>query len=56
MDKGAIVREGLRLKLNYGDSWTCYKGGDHPCGVCGSCTERAEAFAVNEVADPLVKA
>ena len=53
MDKGQILAEGLRLGLDYSQTWTCYNGREHACGRCGSCVERLEAFAANGVTDPL---
>ncbi|OAN88325.1 7-cyano-7-deazaguanine synthase QueC [Marinobacter sp. EhC06] len=53
MDKGQILAEGLRLGLDYSQTWTCYNGRGQACGRCGSCVERLEAFAVNGVTDPL---
>ncbi|MBW7471853.1 7-cyano-7-deazaguanine synthase QueC [Marinobacter sp. M216] len=53
MDKGRILAEGLRLGLDYGQTWTCYNGRERACGRCGSCVERLEAFAANGVQDPL---
>lgn len=57
--KSAILTHGLgalHIPLAaYGNTWTCYEGGEHPCGKCGSCTERAESFADNAVADPLIE-
>ncbi len=35
---------GLTPPVNYTQTWTCYKGEDRPCGKCGACQERAEAF------------
>lgn len=52
IDKGGILRRGLGLGLDYTDTWSCYEGGDEPCGKCGACVERCEAFASNNVADP----
>ena len=46
---------GLRLKWSkvpYELTWSCYEGGDKPCGVCGTCRDRAEAFRANGVLDP----
>jgi 7-cyano-7-deazaguanine synthase len=54
MDKGDILIKGLAMGLDYSKTWTCYKGGEYPCGVCGSCTERQEAFAKAGVPDPLL--
>jgi 7-cyano-7-deazaguanine synthase len=51
--KADILREGLQLHVNYADTWTCYKGGKKPCGKCGSCVERLEAFTLNNTKDPL---
>lgn len=44
MDKGDIAKIGKRVRLPYDLTWTCYKGGETPCGVCGSCDERKKAF------------
>lgn len=53
MDKSQILAEGLRLNLDYSQTWTCYNGRDRACGVCGSCVERREAFATHGLSDPL---
>lgn len=50
--KADIVRTGLQLKVPYQYTWSCYEGGDIPCGVCGTCRDRAAAFEANGVADP----
>lgn len=52
-DKGEILAEGLKLGLDYSQTWTCYNGRDKACGRCGSCVERLEAFASQGVTDPL---
>ena len=52
-DKAVILSVGFALDVNYAATWTCYVGSDQPCGECGSCTERAEAFAEVERDDPL---
>ena len=53
MTKGDIVKLGLGLDVEYSDTWTCYKGDEISCGVCGSCTERLEAFREAGACDPL---
>lgn len=44
LTKAEIVRHGMKLGINYDETWSCYKGGDKPCGVCGTCREREEAL------------
>lgn len=55
MTKGEVCRRGTDLGVPYEDTWTCYVGGEKPCGRCGSCTERAEAFGFAGVEDPLLR-
>ena len=42
--KRQIYQEALRLGVNIDATWSCYKGGDVPCGVCGACSARFEAM------------
>ena len=54
MTKADIVREGARLGLDMGLSWSCYDpqpDGRH-CGACDSCRLRHKGFADAGVADP----
>lgn len=53
--KKDVVREGLRLHVPYQLTWSCYEGGDKPCGKCGTCLDRAAAFAANGVKDPALE-
>ena len=53
MDKGKIIARGKTIGVDYSHTWTCYKGLEKACGVCGSCQERLEGFAQNDMADPL---
>lgn len=43
--KGDIARRGKELGIDYTKTWSCYKGGEHHCGKCGTCVERKEALA-----------
>jgi 7-cyano-7-deazaguanine synthase len=52
MSKAEIVALGAALFVPYADTWSCYKGGDAHCGVCGTCVERREAFKLAGVVDP----
>lgn len=52
--KADIAKIGAELGVPYGDTWSCYEGGEVHCGLCGTCTERKEAFELAGVADPTV--
>ena len=54
MTKADIVREGARLGLDMGLSWSCYDpapGGLH-CGLCDSCRLRSKGFEEAGIPDP----
>ena len=53
--KADIVKKGVELKVPFEKTWSCYKGGDKPCGKCGTCLDRQKAFEANGVTDPLLK-
>lgn len=53
MSKGEIVREGLRLGLDYGLTWSCYKGGEKACGICDTCRYRLKGFKEAGIEDPI---
>ena len=52
LTKAQVVKKGLELKVPYELTWSCYMGEEKPCGVCGTCIDRAKAFAENGIADP----
>lgn len=52
MNKAEVVKTGISLNVPYKLTWSCYAGGDRPCGKCGTCVDRAAAFAANHVHDP----
>ena len=54
MNKAGVVKLGLELGVPYELTWSCYEGGDEPCGTCGTCIDRQKAFELNGVTDPLL--
>ena len=53
VDKTAILTDGIAMSLDYSNTWTCYNGREKACGKCGACQERLEAFANNNITDPV---
>jgi 7-cyano-7-deazaguanine synthase len=49
--KVEIVRLGLRLNVPFEETWSCYMGGDEPCGECGACKVRDAA--IKQVSDEM---
>ena len=52
--KSDIARHGKALGIDYAETWSCYKGGEHHCGKCGTCRERIEAMADAGIEDHTV--
>ncbi|WNV87998.1 7-cyano-7-deazaguanine synthase QueC [Umezawaea sp. Da 62-37] len=50
--KARIAARGAELGAPLGLTWSCYRGGEVHCGVCGTCYERREAFRDANVPDP----
>ena len=44
LTKADIARRGKALGIDYSETRSCYKGGEHHCGKCGTCTERIDAL------------
>jgi 7-cyano-7-deazaguanine synthase len=55
LTKPEIVRMGLALEAPLELTWSCYEGGDRPCGVCDACILRARGFAGAGVDDPALQ-
>ena len=49
--KDQVVKKGLKLNVPYKYTWSCYEGGEKPCGKCGTCIDRARAFELNGIKD-----
>ena len=50
--KEEIVRLGTDRGAPLQLTWSCYRGGDRPCGTCDACVLRARGFAAAGIADP----
>lgn len=54
MSKADIVREGMRLNVDFGQTVSCYRADaqGRACGHCDACRLRAAGFADADVPDP----
>lgn len=52
MTKKEIVLLAFRLKVPVGLTWSCYRGGRRPCGLCSSCRIRTRGFREAGIKDP----
>lgn len=57
LSKAQIIQAGLKLKVKYGLTHSCYDPGSKgkPCGRCDSCLLRAKGFLEAKVRDPLFR-
>lgn len=44
LTKRQIALRGQQFDVDFGLTWSCYKGGERHCGQCGTCVERREAL------------
>ena len=54
LTKAAIIREGVRLGVDYGQTMSCYDPDQQgrACGACDSCLLRRRGFEEAGIADP----
>jgi len=55
LSKEEIVKLAVKLKVPLENTWSCYKGGKKPCGICDSCKFRELGFKKAGIVDPLAK-
>jgi len=53
--KAQIIRLGMKLKVPYELTWSCYRGARLPCGKCASCFYRQRGFDEAGIKDPALK-
>ena len=42
--KKELVKIAVEENIDFSQSWSCYRGGQEPCGECGACLLREEAI------------
>ena len=55
LSKAEIVKMAVKLNVPLKLTWSCYAGGEKPCGKCDSCKLRAKGFAEAGVQDPSIE-
>lgn len=52
MGKTNLIKRGVEINAHsIYNSWSCYKSGEHQCGVCDSCRNRKKAFKDANIVD-----
>ena len=54
LTKAEIAELGMKLRAPLEHTWSCYHGGEVPCGACDSCILRAKGFDQAGIPDPLL--
>lgn len=52
LKKSEIIKLAVRLGVPLEYTWSCYRGGERPCGHCDSCLLRAQGFSEAHLEDP----
>jgi 7-cyano-7-deazaguanine synthase len=53
MSKAEIIKLAVKLGVPLKLTWSCYYGGEKPCGKCDSCKLRSKGFEEAGLKDPL---
>jgi 7-cyano-7-deazaguanine synthase len=53
MSKAEIIKLAVKLGVPLKLTWSCYYGGERPCGKCDSCKLRSKGFEEAGLKDPL---
>lgn len=51
--KADIVKLGVKLGVNFAETWTCYEGEQIACGECTACSLRIKGFIDAGYIDPI---
>jgi len=54
-DKKDIIKMGIKLKVPFEYTWSCYQGGQFPCLKCDSCRFRISGFEKLGLVDPVIR-
>jgi 7-cyano-7-deazaguanine synthase len=53
-NRSEVIQTGLRLGVDYVNTWSCHESGDVPCQMREGCEERREAFQLAGIPDPQI--
>jgi 7-cyano-7-deazaguanine synthase len=51
--KEEIIKLGIKLRVDFSQTWTCYEGGELACGECTACSLRLKGFLDAGYIDPV---
>ena len=52
--KEEIIKLGIKLGVNFSQTWTCYEGEEQACGECTACSLRIKGFIDAGYIDPVL--
>ncbi len=55
MSKSEIIKQGIKLGVDFSITWSCYRNREKPCGTCPSCILRNKGFRQAGMNDPLLR-
>ena len=51
--KEEIIKLGIKLGVDFSQTWTCYEGEEQACGECTACSLRIKGFMDAKYIDPI---
>jgi len=51
--KEEIIKLGIKLNVDFSQTWTCYEGEEQACGECTACSLRIKGFIDSGYIDPI---
>lgn len=51
--KEEIIKQGVKLGVDFSNTWTCYEGEEQACGECTACSLRIKGFIDSGYIDPI---
>ena len=50
--KSVVIKQGVKLSVDFSNTWSCHRQGPHYCGKCSGCISRRQGFNTARISDP----